>query len=148
MLTDFERPLTERGRNDARNLGDFFKRKNIAPDAYMSSPANRALTTARMVGVGMGFPLENILVKEKIYEATLDDLLYLLRGLDDKLNTVMIFGHNPGFLMLAEWLSGRSIEEFPTCTVFGVELTQDSWKEVKQGANPCILFQSPKRNLL
>ena len=47
-LTDFERPLNERGINDAPKMGKLLKEKNIIPELLISSPANRAISTAKI----------------------------------------------------------------------------------------------------
>ena len=49
MLVDFDRPLNPRGRRDAPRMGQRLARRHEYPDLMLSSPANRALTTARII---------------------------------------------------------------------------------------------------
>ncbi|MCX6351530.1 MAG: histidine phosphatase family protein [Bacteroidetes bacterium] len=146
-LTDFERPINARGRIDAPAIGDYLHKNNIKPDYIYSSPANRAITTARIVCYQLGFPFEGIQIKEKIYDATLGDLVSILQTTPDDKNEVILFGHNPGLTYLIEYLTGELLDSLPTCGVYGVEFNKDfySWKDLYRGSGKGILFTSPKK---
>lgn len=148
MLTDFERPLTQRGRINSSEMSKALNEQKILPDIIFSSPANRALTTARIFSSELSYPLGGIIVRESIYEAGTEDLLELIKSFDNQINSAMLFGHNPGFIMLAQELTNSEIEFFPTCTIFGMELQINSWNEISAGTGKCFLFKSPKRDLL
>ena len=68
-LDDYDRPLNKRGIRDAPFIGKKLKEKNILPDLIISSPAIRAITTAKELAAQMGYPEENIILDENIYEA-------------------------------------------------------------------------------
>ena len=67
-LDDFERPLNKRGRKNAPFMGKVLKELKVSPDLIISSPANRAAMTARIIAGKINYPLENILYSETIYE--------------------------------------------------------------------------------
>ena len=48
-LTDFERPLNERGRRDAPLVGEFIREQGLRPDLVISSPAQRTRETIALV---------------------------------------------------------------------------------------------------
>ena len=48
-VSDIERPLKKRGKRDAKNVGEWLKKKNLLPDMLLSSPARRAIDTARLI---------------------------------------------------------------------------------------------------
>ncbi len=48
-LSDFERPLNERGVKTAPFMGELMAKKNFQPDLILSSPAQRAKQTALLI---------------------------------------------------------------------------------------------------
>ena len=117
-LPDRDRPLNDRGLRDAPRIGGALAELVGTPDLVVSSPAARALATARIVAEAVGFPLEAIDVDERIYGATPAELLKVIRGLDDERNHVILVGHNPGFTELVNALSGPRIDNVPTFVRF------------------------------
>lgn len=144
-LTDFERPLNERGRRDAPAMAQSLRKRIGRPDRIVSSPALRAITTARIFAEALGTPLEDIAVQPQIYEASPETLLKVLRGLDDRDRHVMLFGHNPGFSELAHELAHCNFDELPTCAVAQFELAVRVWGEVNYGCGTLLHYTSPKK---
>lgn len=131
-LKDHLRPLNQRGVNNAISVAAELAKMEVMPDAIVSSPAIRALDTAIIVATGLGYPLNEIATEANIYEASVADLLKVLSRLDDGLETVMIFGHNPGFTSLVNQLQTETMFNLPTSGVFAVELPIRSWNEIRQ----------------
>lgn len=131
-LKDHLRPLNQRGVNNAISVATELAEMEVMPDALVSSPAIRALDTAIIVATGLGYPLNEIATEAEIYEASVYDLLKILSRLDDGLETVMIFGHNPGFTSLINHLQSESLFNLATAGVFAIELPIHSWKEIDQ----------------
>ena len=128
-LRDFQRPLSQRGIRDASLLGQHLKAAfNFAPDAIIASPAIRAATTAAIIlreaGLCPGLLTEDRLV----YEAPLCSLVNVVRRLPDTARHVTLFGHNPGFELLANWLCGaRIIDRLRTGGVVMLQLDLNQW---------------------
>lgn len=105
--TDFDRPLSKRGRRDAPLVGEWLRRRGWTPDYVIASPARRARQTARRVAKAMGFDRDRIHWDERIYAATPERLLEVLAGVPPGVRRAMIVGHNPGLDSLVERLCGR-----------------------------------------
>lgn len=118
---DVDRRLAERGRNDAPRVGEEIRKLGLDYDLILSSPAARAAETAEMAGLSPSFD-------ERIYDATADELLAIVRATDDSANRLMMVGHNPGFERLASQLVGHSVE-MPTGSIVEIELASDHWRE-------------------
>jgi phosphohistidine phosphatase len=114
--TDFERPLSSRGKRVAPRMGRWLAAQGLVPDLIVSSPAKRARQTARRAAEAMGLDPDEVLFKDEIYEASLGALLDVLAGCPD--GRVMLVGHNPGLEMLVEHLAGRRIEPGPNGKLF------------------------------
>ena len=116
-LPDRDRPLDDRGMQDAPKMGKRLAKRDVKPDLLLSSPALRALTTAHLIAEEVGYKRKDIVVDDRLYASSADDLLAVIRALDKKLNRVMLFGHNPEFTDLAHRLSSEIID-MPTSVVF------------------------------
>src|SRR5690349_13917308 len=91
---DWERPLTEAGIERAEKVSKLLKTKKINPDRIISSYAFRALNTAVIFALQLRYPINDIVISQNIYEKRAIDILDMLRKQDDKLNKIMLFGHD------------------------------------------------------
>jgi phosphohistidine phosphatase len=142
-LDDFDRPLNQRGENDAPRIGNHLKIKGIHPDLILSSTANRALTTAKIIGQWIGYPANQIISHPKLYHASASQLKKVIKSQNNGLTTIFLFGHNPGLTDLANLLSNARIDNIPTCGVLGIQFTITSWDEIDKGGT-FLDFFSPK----
>ena len=143
-LSDFERPLNERGRRDAPQMAQRANKLLGRPDRLVSSPALRAITTAHVFAESMGLALEEIVLQPRIYEATPQTLVQILRLLDDADPHVMLFGHNPGFSQLANLLAPCPFDEMPTCAVVQLALDIAQWRDAAPGQGKLRHYLFPK----
>ena len=144
-LADLDRPLNKRGKHDAPRMGRRLASRRLKPDRLVSSPAKRAVSTARRVAKEMGYPRKGIELEDRVYEASHRELLEVVKGWDDSLNVVMLFGHNPGFTDLANHLGSEFIENVPTCGIVELTFKIDSWELVGQEKAAEMDFDYPKR---
>ncbi len=129
---DFTRDLTDRGVNDAQEIGKELKNIAIVPDAMFSSPANRAIQTALIFAENLGFNKKNIIEIEDIYNGlTTSEFLDLIKELPQTTKTAFFFGHNPGFHYFAINLLENFYDEMPTCSTVAIDFNVDSWKKVE-----------------
>ena len=103
-LPDKDRPLGDRGRRDAPKMGKRLAKRDVKPDLILSSPARRALTTAEIVAKKLDYKLKDIVVDDRLYAGAVHDLLNVIHKVGDKLERVMLFGHNPELTELAHRL--------------------------------------------
>ena len=143
-LDDRERPLNKRGERDAPEMGARLARRKDRPDLIMSSPAVRALTTARIIAGRLGYPCNDIVVRDRLYGAGVVELLDVIRNADESVGTLMLFGHNPGLTELANHLGPRPIPNLPTCGVLHLKFEADVWPVVGYACGDEVLFDFPK----
>ena len=145
-LDDFERPLNKRGRMSAPFMGAILKKLKVAPDLIVSSPANRASTTARIIADKIGYPLDNICYSESMYAFSANALIDIVEHLDDVLDKVMLVGHNPALTDLANYIGNKPISNIPTSGVFCVQLDISSWKNISAHCGKVKFFEFPKKH--
>jgi len=144
-VSDHDRELNARGKRDAPKMGELLAGMGYHPDIIYSSSAKRALTTAKIFAENVGYPVENIVVTNRIYEAATKDLVNIINEIDDKFESAMLFGHNPSFTVLSNLLTDKYIDNMPTCSVAAISLNIDSWKEVESDCGKLIAFEYPKK---
>jgi phosphohistidine phosphatase len=144
-LTDFERPLNKRGKEEVPVMGKRLKKSKIYLDLILSSPAKRALKTAKIIAKELGFPKKHIVTDDALYNASVTSLLNSIWNIDDAFQQVMLFGHNPGLTELAQYLTNVRIDNIPTCGIVCVDFDVHSWKKVGEGQGIFVFFDYPKK---
>lgn len=145
-VADIDRPLNNRGKRDAPVMGERLKKEHKAkPDLILSSPAKRALRTAKIIAKEIDYPEGKIEIKDSLYGSGVPAMLNIIQYLDDSLNEVMLFGHNPDLTSLANYLSNQHVDNIPTCGIFCVDFEIRSWQDVKNGEGIFKLFDYPKK---
>lgn len=145
---DFERPLNERGKKDAPLIAKRLLDRNIIIDAFVSSPAKRAKKTAELFCETYKNNIDDIVFIAALYHAPAREFYEVIKNLDDDLNTVAIFAHNPGITYFVnELVSNVRIDNMPTCAVFSVQANISHWKEFAKATKEFLFFDYPKNNL-
>lgn len=144
--TDFERPLNKRGNKDAPEMAERLLNKHIVPQLIVSSPALRALTTAKYFADTFNIEKKLIETNPSIYEASASTLLSIVNTFDNKYNFIALFGHNPGITQLAISLSDTAVYDMPTCGMILIEFPFASWQQVSSGTGEEKLYDFPKND--
>jgi phosphohistidine phosphatase len=127
-LPDRERPLNKRGREDAPKMGALLRKHNLSPDLVLSSPAQRARSTAELVIEESGYEGEAEF-KEELYSFDAEPYLEALGGLADSTKCVLLVGHNPAMEELVEALTGEYMP-MPTAALAQIELPIEHWSKL------------------
>ncbi len=141
-LSDFERPLNDRGLRTAPFMGKFMREKGLDPAIILSSPAERAKQTALLVKEASGFSNE-IQFDDRIYEASPHSLAQVVSEIDNAHTSAMLVGHNPGMEGFIRFLTGN-LEPMPTAALAVIELNIDKWKEIDDGCGELQEIYRPK----
>lgn len=145
-LPDLERALNKRGRNDAQRMAKIVMRDGGPPEVLISSPAKRAIQTARIFAKAIGYPKSKVVLDEIIYDAADESsLLKSMQNIDDRFQSAMIFGHDPLMTSLANYLRKDFTETLPTCAVVCFDFRNTSWSKISKGRGILRFFDHPKR---
>lgn len=134
---DFDRRLTERGCADAARVGNEIRDLGLDFDRILLSPARRAVETAEGAG------LKQTQIEERIYNASTEQLIAIVEGIEDDVERLMLVGHNPGFERLASRLLGETVE-MPTGSLIDIEIAAGSWAKAVRVVGRMIRFLKPK----
>lgn len=134
--SDFKRDLTTRGINDAHMVGGKVREKISGKMALISSPANRAIQTARIFAEELSYPEKQIKEIEEIYSwLSTSEFLYIISKTSNDIDNILSFGHNPAKMILAEQFAPEFDGHMPTSCAVGIVFKVKHWKdlEVNQG---------------
>jgi phosphohistidine phosphatase len=122
---DFERPLANRGRKAAALIGELIQEKGIDFDLVLVSTAVRTRETIELVQERARFRSE-VRYDERIYEATVSQLLGVIAEVDNDRGSVLLVGHNPGLEALLTLLTGEQIS-LTTANLTKIKLNVTTW---------------------
>lgn len=142
-LSDRARPLAPRGLRDAPLMGGRLAREGVMPDLILSSPACRALSTARLIAEELGYPISRIAIDDRLYGSDADTLLEAAGECAETLGCVMLVGHDPEFTALARRFCGK-ITRMPTCAVARFTFEAPSWSELGTLPPKGVILDYPK----
>jgi phosphohistidine phosphatase len=144
-ISDFERPLNERGKHDAPEMAKRLAKKDIKIDAFISSPAKRAKKTAQIFADAFDVEKESIIYVPELYNATVPVFSKVIKSLDEELKNIAIFSHNPGITEFVNTLTSEiRIDNIPTCGIFAVHFPEGSWSEFDTATKEFWFFDYPK----
>ncbi len=133
-LSDLERALTPSGEKDAKRAAKLLKSRGITPALMISSPANRALETAHIVAKELEYPIRRIMLKQAAYDARDTEALFnTVREIEDRYDTVILFGHNPSLEDFAASLLQDTSGTLQTAGIVQMEITKESWRDLLPG---------------
>jgi phosphohistidine phosphatase len=129
---DIERDLTDRGEEDAETISRELKKSGISADLIISSPAKRTKRTAEIFAKTLDYPKKLIRFEKKLYSGkSPENFLLMLSELEDEINTVFVFGHNPSVYYYMVYLMHDFTHDVPTCSTVAIDFNIDSWSDLE-----------------
>lgn len=121
-LHDHDRPLNRRGEKAAQTMACRLRQRGYVPDLVLvSSAARTQLTAEALLQCYDGKPEHH--TSEALYEASVPDIVDVIRGVDASCGVLMLIGHNPAMQILTDALAGKHYD-MPTAAYICFEITQ------------------------
>jgi phosphohistidine phosphatase len=143
---DHDRPLNDRGKAAAADLGQWLASRGYVPDEVLCSDALRTRKT--FSGIAPALPGTPVLeLKPALYHAGPDVMLAVLRHA--RHDTVMMIGHNPGIAEFAHRLVSHTPQStdfarYPTGATLVVDFAAEAWSDVGFGQGVTVDFTVPR----
>ncbi|MFF8828754.1 SixA phosphatase family protein [Streptomyces sp. NPDC015131] len=150
QVSDHERPLAERGRKDAPVAGRRLAETGITFDLALCSTAVRTRETWKLAVQELPQRPRTV-YEERLYEASLGEILALLNETPEDVDDLLVIGHNPGMHAVSDALAGSAEGDtlarmnrggFPT-SAFAVVTFTGSWKTVEHGVGRLAAYWAP-----
>jgi phosphohistidine phosphatase len=138
---DFDRPLTNKGFEQAELMASRLQKDDIVPQVVVSSPALRTISTANVFIQTLGLP--QAITNKAIYDAGQQALLQVIYNLPNNIDFIALVGHNPGISQVLFTLSG-AIKEVPPCSVALIEFDVNGWAELHEDSGKLTFYDTPK----
>jgi len=143
---DFERPLTQQGRLEARDMAERLLRRGLVPELILTSPAERALGSAQILAQTCGTGAAQVRCVSELYLATPQAVWRLLADQDDSTRHILICGHNPGLSELASRLGpAPSQRVLATCGLATAAWHEPCWQTLEPWTAVSCELDQPDR---
>lgn len=139
-VIDHERPLKERGYEDANLVSNYLVEKNIKVDQVFSSDATRAKKTANIFIDNLKIDKRIVQLVHELYDFSGQNVIDVIKNSDSSINTLMIFGHNHAITAIANRFGDQYVANVPTSGVVILEFDIDNWADLKTGKTLMLLF--------
>lgn len=142
---DQDRELTEKGKRDARQLGQFLSATDELPDQIVTSTAVRTRQTAEALPEG-GTWTNNVPLRSSnsLYHAQPADVLREIQGADSTAQSLLLVGHEPAWSGTVSALLGSANVSLPVGTCVRIDVETERWKEVQFGRGILRWMVPPK----
>jgi phosphohistidine phosphatase len=141
---DFDRPLNKRGNKDAPVMAGRLADKKIKIDAFISSPAERALSTCIYFAKAFDIKKKEIIEVEELYNPRIESFYKVISEVDNSRDTIALFSHNPGITEFVNELTSVHVDDMPTCSIFAVKVDIKNWNEFTEAEKLFWFFDYPK----
>jgi phosphohistidine phosphatase len=142
--SDFERPLNRRGERDGPRMAAWLATQSDPAGWIWTSDAVRARATARFVAQGFGTAAGHVVEEHRLYEASPEQLLAVIRETPAEAAAAAVVGHNPGMTYLVNLLVGNDVtDNLPTLGIVRLEVPPP-WRDLRFGSGTLEILTSPK----
>ena len=140
---DFERDLQSKGIKKTEKIAHFLLEKKTQPQLILASMAFRTLQTAELIRTVLELPKQIIQEEKSLYLASSNSMLDVIFSVDDKIDELILVGHNPGISSLATYLSDSDIDWMSTSSIIAVELNINHWTDIPDASKKLLFYIKP-----
>ncbi|PNQ72334.1 histidine phosphatase family protein [Hanstruepera neustonica] len=144
-LSDINRPLKERGFKDAKVVANKLLESNYQIDRVLTSNAVRAMTTAEIFVNTLKFVENIVILNNRLYDFSGENLVEVIKKCPININTLMIFGHNHAITNFVNRFGSQYINNVPTCGVVVIDFDIPNWQKLDKGETVLTLFPKDLR---
>jgi phosphohistidine phosphatase len=139
-LKDIDRPLDQRGMQDAHLVS--LNVQHYIPEKYvmLSSTAKRASDTALIFAQNILYPVENIVYKGDLYTFDEKELEKVIKSSNDTFDNIILFGHNAAITNFVNKFGDVFISNVPTCGFVALQFDTDYWEKINKGKTQKIII--------
>jgi len=144
-LEDHERPLLEKGKKKIKLIIEYLLENRIRVDYILSSTAVRSLDTAHYIARALRYPVEEIKVDHRLYQANLSDLADQFLDLSNRHQSVMIVAHNPACTSFINLFADPKIDSLPASGIVCIAFDTKQWDQIFSASREICFIVTPKQ---
>ncbi len=143
-LPDFDRPLAGKGRKEAKEMGNYFREKNIRPDLVIASPSKRTRETWAIVCSITGYDTATVRWDSTLYRCSFEAVLDAIKSVPGERQSVLVLGHNPSITTVSNLLQPeKEFAEVLTCGLVAIDFSINSWSEISNKKGKLAFHKFP-----
>lgn len=142
---DIDRKLTMEGISAARTMGRKLSSEQFNPQLILCSPASRAYETAMNLTEELDIAEQSIAIEDKIYEASVRELLEVVNRIDADAKNALLIGHNPSITYFGELLTSSNVGTMEPCGMLIIDFESTAWEEVSQASGVLVAYYHPNQ---
>ncbi len=127
-LSDFHRPLNNRGKNDAALMAEYLRKKYSEIDYLHSSSSVRTYETSKFFKNKIQF--DKIKYDDSLYHSSARSILYMINNYSESFTSALIIAHNPGLTNLINDISKMYLDNLPTTGVVDLDFNCTKWSHI------------------
>lgn len=141
---DIDRTLTSSGKRNAEEMARKLLEKELIPENFISSPAERAIETASIFMDALGTNDKDLQIENDLYEPTVQSFYKVIENIPDSIDSVIIFSHNPSITLFINELDCQPVFDIPTCGVYVIEIETKDWSEFQISDKSFLMYAYPE----
>lgn len=141
---DIDRTLTSSGKRNAGEMARKLLEKELIPENFISSPAERAIETASIFMDALGTNDKDIQIENDLYEPTVQSFYKVIENIPDSIDSVIIFSHNPAITLFVNELDCQPVFDMPACGMYAVQIHAKKWNELQIADKSFLFYEFPK----
>jgi phosphohistidine phosphatase len=129
-LSDFDRPLNNRGNKNAEMMSIKLSHKIDQVDMLMSSSSERTKSTSYYFKKKIKF--SNEVFADELYHASSERIISIIEKIKPNINSLLILGHNPGLTEIINVLTNYRLYNLPTTGIVIIKLNIKLWNQISE----------------
>tara|TARA_A100001011_G_scaffold108350_1_gene114948 strand:- start:6036 stop:6530 length:495 start_codon:yes stop_codon:yes gene_type:complete len=143
LLSDFERPLSNKGHLEAQQISDYLINKNYKVDFIIHSSAERTTETAKYIHQNLSKNNALKIFSEKLlYLTEVNDVIKILNIYLKDYQSILYVGHNPTITSLVNYISNANIDHIPSSGLSVIDINK---YRLQKSSGDLIEFIYPKK---
>lgn len=142
---DHDRDLVPEGIMAAARVGHHLAEQGIKPDCLISSTANRARDTGKVMAEQLHLDPDRMVLEPKLFDGGPKAYIAAINNLDTNCRSVMLFGHNPDISYFAEYLTHADVGSMSKGAVAIIEFEDLDWAAISGRTGHLVDLVSPKK---
>ena len=130
IVADFDRPIRADRQNDAVLIAKEIARRNAIPQMLMASPARRTMQTAELITAVWKMVYKDITTAKELYEGSVQDILNVINGCDEKYDAISVVCHNPAITKFINQYSDSTIDNVSTTGAGLIFYEVNKWQDI------------------
>ncbi|MFD1141330.1 SixA phosphatase family protein [Larkinella insperata] len=142
---DHDRDLVSEGIMAAARVGRHLAAMGVKPDCLISSTANRAKDTGKVMAEQLHIDPESMVLEARLFDGGPKAYMAAINEVNRECQSVMLFGHNPDISYFAEFLTHADVGSMSKGAVAIIEFDGLEWAEVSGRTGQLVDLISPKK---